>query len=179
MSYETIARRWARAIFEIGKETSQVARLDADLSAFAEAYEASEELAETLQNPLVPEASREAVVLEIATRMGLSDTAKSALRLLAQKHRLPALPAIARQLSRLADEDQNVVRAEVSSAGPLTADYLDKLAAQLAKATGKKVVVSHKQDKSLIGGVVTKIGDRVVDGSVRARLDGFRQSLLR
>ncbi len=178
MSYDSIARRWARAVFEIGKETNQVTRLEADISAFAEAYAGNAELSEVLGSPLVPEPAREAVLVEIAGKMGLSDTAKSTLRLLAQKRRLPAIPTIARQLSRLADEDQNILRAEVSSAGPLAPDYLDKLAAELAKATGKKVVVSHKQDKALIGGVVTKIGDRVIDGSVRARLDGFRESLL-
>jgi len=179
MSYESIARRWARAIFEIGKETGSVTRIEADLSAVADAYASNEELSSMLSNPLVPEGPREAVLVEIAGRLGVSDIAKNTLRLLVQKRRLQALPAIARQLSRLADEDQNVLRAEVTSAGPLGSDYLDKLAAELTKATGKKVVVTHKQDRSLIGGVVTKIGDRVIDGSVRARLDGFRESLLR
>jgi F-type H+-transporting ATPase subunit delta len=179
MSYDAIARRWARAIFEIGKETGSVKRLEADISAFAETYAESAELSGVLDNPLVPEAAREAIVVEIAGKLNVSDIAKNTLRLLARKRRLAALPDVARQLARLADEDQNVLRAEVTSAGPLPADYLDKLAQELTKATGKKVVVSHKQDKSLIGGVVTRIGDRVIDGSVRARLDGFRESLLR
>lgn len=179
MSYDSIARRWARAVFEIGKETGSVARLEGDLTAFAETYSGNEELRVVLGNPLVPEGQREAVLVEIAGRMGLSDAARSTLRLLARKRRLVALPDIARQLARLADEDQNVVRAEVQSAGPLADDYLAKLKAELERATGKKVVVSHRQDPALIGGVVTKIGDRVIDGSVRARLTGFRESLLR
>lgn len=179
MSYDAIGRRWARAVFEIGKEAGTVARLEADLSAFASTYSENEELAGVLDNPLVPETSREAVLVEIAGKMGLSDAAKSTLRLLARKRRLPALPDIARQLARLADEDQNVMRAEVTSAAPLSSAYLDKLRAALEKATGRKVVVTHTQDPSLIGGVVTKLGDRVVDGSVRARLTSFRESLLR
>ena len=69
--------------------------------------------------------------------MGLSDVAKNTLRLLARKRRLPALPDIARQLARLADEDQSIVRAEVTSAAPLSAAYLDKLRAELEKATGQ------------------------------------------
>ena len=179
MSYDAIARRWARAIFEIGKETSAVSRLETDISAFAQTYSGNEELRGVLDNPLIPDASREAVILDIAGKMALSDTAKSTLRLLAKKRRLVALPDIARQLGRLADEDQNIVRAEVQSAGPLSDDYLAKLRAELEKATGKKVVVTHQRDPALIGGVVTKIGDRVIDGSVRARLTGFRESLLR
>ncbi|MFT3766333.1 MAG: ATP synthase F1 subunit delta [Minicystis sp.] len=179
MSYDAIARRWARAIFELGKETNAVARLNDDIGAFASLYSSNEELAGVLDNPLVPEGAREGVIVEIAGKMGLSDTAKSTLRLLAQKRRVGALPLIARQLARLADEDQNVLRAEVSTAGPVTDEYLAKLRSELEKATGKKVSISHKVDKSLIGGVVTRIGDRVIDGSVKTRLRTFRETLLR
>jgi F-type H+-transporting ATPase subunit delta len=179
MSYDSIARRWATAIFEIGKEAGALARVDADIASFAALYAGNDELSTVLGNPLVAEPAREAIISDIAAKLGVSDVAQRTLRLLARKRRLVALPAIARQLARLVDDDQNVLRAEVTSAGPLGADYLDKLASELTKATGKKVVVSHKQDKALIGGVVTKIGDRVIDGSVRARLEGFRESLLR
>lgn len=179
MSYDAIARRWARAIFELGRETNSVSRLNADINSFAEIYAGHAELSSVLENPLVPEASREALLVEIAGRLGLSDLAKNTLRLLAQKRRVAALPLIARQLSRLADEDQNVLRAEVSTAGPVSDDYLAKLRAELEKATGKKVSISHKVDKSLIGGVVTRLGDRVIDGSVKTRLATFRESLLR
>src|SRR5580693_8459752 len=113
MSYDAIARRWARAVFEIGKEAGTVARLEADLSAFAQTYTQHEELRNVLDNPLVAEAAREAVIVEIADRMSLSDVAKSTHRLLSQKRRIGALPAIARRLSRLSDEDQGVLRAEV------------------------------------------------------------------
>ena len=179
MSYDAIARRWARAIFELGKETNAVARLTADVVSFAEVYASHDELSQTLENPLVLAEAREAVVVDVATKLGLSDTAKSALRLLAQKRRLGALPLIARQLSRLADEDQNIVRADVTTASPASDDYLAKLRAELEKATGKKVTITHKVDKSLIGGVVTRIGDRVIDGSVKTRLQSFRETLLR
>lgn len=179
MSYDAVARRWARAIFELGKELNAVARLSADMGAFAALYEGNAELSSVLTNPLVPEPAREAVIVDIATRMSLSDTAKATLRLLAKKRRLGAVPLIARQLSRLSDEDQNILRAEVTTAGPASDDYLNKLKAELEKATGKKVTISHKVDKSLIGGVVTRVGDRVIDGSVKTRLQNFRETLLR
>lgn len=179
MSYDAIARRWARAIFELGKETNAVARVNTDVNAFAELYAGHAELAGVLNNPLVPDAAREGVVVDLATKLNLSDTAKGALRLLAQKRRLAALPLIARQLQRLSDEDQSILRAEVTTAGPVGEDYLTKLRAELEKATGKKVTISHKVDKALIGGVVTRIGDRVIDGSVKTRLQNFRETLLR
>jgi F-type H+-transporting ATPase subunit delta len=178
MTYDVIARRWARAVFDIGKESGSVARLEADISAFAHLYAGNEELRTVLENPLVLEPEREAVVVAVAGRMGLSEAAVSTLRLLGRKRRLAAIPDVARQLARLADEDQGVLRAEVQSAAPLGADYLTRLGAALEKATGKKVVVTHRLDPALIGGVVARVGDRVIDGSVRARLGSFRESLL-
>lgn len=179
MSYESIARRYARAIFEIGQEAKNLPALTKELTSLADTYEGSEELRLVLGNPLVPEESQEAVVNEIATRLGCSETAKATARLLTRRRRLAALPEIARHLSRLADADQNIVRAEVTSAGSLGSAYLSKLQAELEKGTGKKVIVTHKEDKSLLLGIVVKIGDRVIDGSVRARLKSFREGLLR
>ena len=104
---------------------------------------------------------------------------QAARRLLARKRRLVICGDLARQLARLADLDDNVLRAEVTSAGTLSEAYLGRLKAELEKSTGKKIMLTQKQDPSLIGGVVTRIGDTVIDGSVRARLASFRESLLR
>jgi F-type H+-transporting ATPase subunit delta len=179
MSHENIARRWGRAVFELGKESNSLAALCRDMTSFAELYSGSPELSGVLENPLVPEPAREAIIRDVASRLNLSETATSTLRLLGKKRRIVALPEIARQLARLVDADAGLVRAEVTSAGPLTEAYLGRLKSELEKATGKTVVITQKQDKSLIGGVITRIGDQVIDGSVRARLDGFRESLLR
>lgn len=179
MSTEAIGRRWARAIFEIGKETGTLAALTREIGAFADLYGSNAELAEVLDNPLVPEPQREGVIVDIAGRLNLSETARSSLRLLAQKRRLRALPDVARQLARLADEEAGVIRAEVTSAADLSPSYLDRLRGELERATGKRVAITHRKDPSLIAGVVTKIGDQVIDGSVRARLAGFREALLR
>ncbi|HVY46849.1 MAG TPA: ATP synthase F1 subunit delta [Minicystis sp.] len=179
MSYEAVARRWAHALFELGKETSSLVDLNKDVRAFADVYASSAELRDALDNPLVPEPSREAILVDVAGRLGVGETAKNTLRLLAQKRRLAILPDLARQLARLTDEDANLVRATVTSAAPLSDAYKDRLRAALEKATGKKVTIAHEVDPTLVAGVVTKIGDRVIDGSLKARLQGFRESLLR
>ena len=179
MSHENIARRWGRAVFELGKESNTLAALSRDMTTFADLYASNDELSGVLENPLVPEPAREAILRDVAARLSLSETATSTLRLLAKKRRIVAIPEIARQVARLVDADSGVVRAEVTSAGPLTEAYLGRLKGELEKATGKTVVITHKQDTSLIGGVITRIGDQVIDGSVRARLAGFRESLLR
>jgi F-type H+-transporting ATPase subunit delta len=179
VSYEAIARRWALAVFDLAKETGQLPDVNRDLASFAQVYQESEELAAVLNNPLVPDASREAIVQDICQRLGVSTIATNALRLLVRKRRMAAVPEISRRLAKLADEDAHIVRAEVVSAGPLTEAYLDKLRAELERATGKKVLIEQRQDKSLIAGVVTKIGDKSIDGSARARLANFREALLR
>ncbi len=178
MSYESIARRYARAVFELGKETSSLADIAGAVQSFAAAYSSSPELQTVLGNPLVHDKEREAVMREIAERLAIKGLGLNTLQLLLQKRRMAAIPEIARQLGRLVDDDAGLLRAEVTSAGPLAETYLAKLRGELEKATGKKVKIEHRQDASLIGGVVTKIGDRVVDGSLRARLSSFRDALL-
>ncbi len=176
MSYDAIGRRYAQAIFELGKEEGALTALATTFNEFAETYEASLELRNVLDNPLVPEAQRSAILGEIAQRMAASNTAQRALRVIAARRRLKALPAIARHLGRLVDQDEKLVRVVVQSAGPLTEGYLAKLKAEVEKATGSKATVVHSIDPSLIAGVITKIGDRVIDGSARSRLRTLRST---
>ncbi|AUX49173.1 ATP synthase subunit delta [Sorangium cellulosum] len=179
MSHEAVARRYGRAIFEIGKETGTLSSLVREIQDASAMYEASEELRAVLDNPLIPEAPREELLRELSARAGFSEMTQNTLRLLARRRRLATLPAIARQLALLVDRDQNVARAVVTSAGPLSDGYLDRLRAELEKATGRRISITHKQDPSLIAGVVTQIEDQVIDGSLRTRLSSFRDNLLR
>jgi F-type H+-transporting ATPase subunit delta len=178
VSYDAIGRRYAQAIFEIGKEEGNALALADQIDDFAKSYDASDELKTVLENPLVPDSTREAIVVELATRVGAGASAQKALRVVTQRRRLRALPDIARHLRRLCDEDAKVVRAEVISAGPLGEAYLSRLKAELERATGQKVLLSHSVDAALIGGVITRIGDRVIDGSLRSRLATLREAAL-
>lgn len=177
MSYEAIARRYAQAVFELGKESGQLVPLSKQMTALAEVFAGSAELREVLTNPLVDDKAREAILTDIGFRLNAGDIAIRTLRLLAQNGRLPALPEMARVLTRLVDEDTKTLRATVTSAGPLTEGYLARLRAELANVTGQNVELTVRTDPSLIAGVVVQIGDRVIDGSVRAKLSRFRESL--
>jgi F-type H+-transporting ATPase subunit delta len=178
VSYENIARRYARAVFEIGKESGSLAAVNQEMSGFAEVFGESAELRSVLSNPLVPHPAREAIIKDLGERLKLGPTTVNTLRLLAQRNRMGALPEIAAQVARLVDLDGSVLRADVTSAAPLSEAYMKRLQGELEKATGRKVVLTVKQDPTLIAGVVTRIGDRVIDGSARARLSTFRESLL-
>jgi F-type H+-transporting ATPase subunit delta len=177
VSYETIGRRYARAIFEIGKETGSLDSLAREIGSFADTYAGSEELRDALDNPLVPDEQREAILVDIAKRLALGETAQRALRVLLQNRRLLALPDVSRQLAKLVDEDGKILRAHVTGAAALSDGYLARLKAELERSTGRRVVLTTSVDPSLIAGVVTRVGDKVIDGSVRARLSSFRDSI--
>ncbi len=178
MSESAVAERYAKAIFELGIEERQLDALSTQISSMADAYRASPQLATVLENPLVPQPERDAVLREVAARLGVSGLALNALRLLAQRKRLSVLPEIARMLVHLADQRNGVVRASVTSAAPLSPAYLSSLEQELASLTRQRVVIEHQQDPSLVGGLVTRIGDNTIDGSIKGRLAELERQLL-
>lgn len=173
-----VAERYARAIFELGVETNQQGPLTSQIQSFAAMYAESDELKSVLDNPLVDEPSREAVLKDLAKRLGLGELAVNALRLLAQRRRLHALPDIARRLGTLADDEAGVLRAIVTSAAPLPDSYFQKLVVELERASSRKIVIEKRQDPSLIAGVVTRIGDHTIDGSLKGSLAELERQLL-
>ncbi|HEY0467063.1 MAG TPA: ATP synthase F1 subunit delta, partial [Polyangiaceae bacterium] len=101
----------------------------------------------------------------------------NAIRMLAERTRLASLPEIARRLASLADEKAGVLRAVVTSAGPLPESFYERLMKELESATSRKVAIDRQQDPSLIAGVVTRIGDNTIDGSVKGRLAEIERQL--
>jgi F-type H+-transporting ATPase subunit delta len=178
MSFEAIAARYAQALFDIGVETGTLGRIADETQSFADTYAASDELRSVLDNPLVPEASRDALLLEVAARLGLGDIVKNTMRLLAQRHRLAVVPAMARTLVKMSDDQQGIVRASVTSAAAMDEAYAKRLQAELEKMMGKRVVLTRKVDTTLLAGVVTRVGDTVIDGSLRTRLNGLKSQLM-
>lgn len=177
MTHGAIAERYARAIFDLGLETGQLTQISEQIRRVAELYQSSPELRAALDNPVVAESKRDALVKDIAARLSLSQPAASAIRLLAVRRRLKALPEIARQLGKLADEKAGILRATVVSAQPLPESYYRELQAELEKATSRKIVLEKEQDPSLIAGVVARIGDNTVDGSIKGRLAALEREL--
>jgi F-type H+-transporting ATPase subunit delta len=178
MSVSIVARRYAQALLELGAEGETLDRLVEELSSVAQAWEASPELRNALENPLVAHAMKKAVMTELADQIGATATTRHALLLLVDRRRIQALPYVARFLRELADARKGIVRAEVTTATQLSDAYYERLQAQLEKMTGKKVVVDRRTDPALIAGVVTRIGDRILDGSLRTRLQSIKDSLM-
>ena len=173
-----VARRYAKALFEIGHESQNLSTLVDQVSTVAQAYEASEELQKALDNPLVAPEAKKAILTEVADRSGVAPMVKHTLLLLNDRRRLHALPAIAQLLREMSDAKQGVLRAEVTTAVELSAGYYAKLQAQLEKMTGRKVAIDKKLDPSILAGVIARIGDRVYDGSLRSRLTELGHALM-
>jgi F-type H+-transporting ATPase subunit delta len=173
-----VARRYAKALLELGGEQGNLDALVKEISAVAEAIEGSAELRNLIENPEIPRTARKAVLAEIAQRLGASVTTRNTLGLLADNGRLRILPALARELRREADERAGVLRAHVKSAQPLSDGYIGKLQAALETRFKRKVVVDREVDPTLLAGVVTRVGDTIIDGSLKARLDELRVQLL-
>ena len=178
MSLSLVARRYATALLELGNESGQLDPIVTDMSRAAEAYEASADFRNALENPLVAHAAKRAVVADLAQALGLGDVTKNTLSMLVDRRRMKTLPYIARTLRELSDAKKGMLRAEVTTATPLADAYYGRLQQQLERMTGKKVAIDRKVDPSIIAGVITRIGDRTFDGSVRSRLQSMKEALL-
>jgi F-type H+-transporting ATPase subunit delta len=173
-----VARRYAKALFELGVDAGTLPALVSEVQAIADAYAESSELRSALQNPLVAHAAKRAILSEIADLAKASTIVKNAILLIGDRRRMHALPAIAQLLHEMSDLREGVLRAEVTTATRLGDAYYARLQAQLEKMTGKRVVIDKKEDPSLVAGVVTRIGDTVIDGSLRTRLHEMTLALL-
>lgn len=178
MSLVVVAKRYAEALFEIGVETGTLPQVVEHTSAYAKACTDSADLRAVLHDPHVSERDREAILVEIGQRLGADQVVTDAMRLISRRKRMALLPAVARALSGMSDERAGLVRAHVVSARPLTEDFAARLQTELEKTCGKKVVLQREVDPSLIAGVVTRIGDTVIDGSVRTQLINLTSRLL-
>jgi F-type H+-transporting ATPase subunit delta len=175
---ETVAERYAQAIFELGVETGGVTALIEDFRRLAELYDGSAELRKIMNNPLVPEADRLATVNELSDRLGLTDLAKNAAGLLTRRKRMYAVSGIAKELDRLSDRRAGIVRATVVSAEPLTDWFAEKLTEELKNMTGRRIVLDRRHDPELLAGLIIRIGDQVIDGSARTKLAELSAHLL-
>lgn len=174
-----IARRYAKALLLIGKEDGQAEKYREELGGFAGLMEKEKALEQAICNPLYDAAGRKAVLKNVVERLEVSGVVGSFLMLLFDKGRIGFVRDIDDFYQKLADEFKGVVRAGLLSATELTEETVEKIRAALSKKTGKAVSLEVKQEPALIGGIVTRIGDLVLDGSIRTQLLNMRESFKR
>jgi F-type H+-transporting ATPase subunit delta len=173
----SLARRYAKALFELGTAHKNLDKLGADVKTLAAAMKESSELTGLLSSPAIRRAERRKVVDALLVRIGAAPLAKNFCELLLDHERFSALPAISRELDAMIEAAAGRVRAEVTSAKPLDPAQLSQITAALEKLSGKTVTVAKHEDPELLGGVVAKVGDVVYDGSLRTQLSQLRDQL--
>ncbi len=175
MAKEAI-RGYAQALFSVAQAEDALADVQDELFRFARALEQEGRLRESLTDPGLPVDRKKAVVRDVLGERASTHTA-SILSFLLEQGKARELTAIVDELVALAAEQRDAAVAEVRTAVPLDEGQRERVAAALERATGKKVELKEVVDPSVLGGVVARVGDQVIDGSIRRRLELARDQL--
>jgi len=178
MSANVLAKRYANALLQLADDAGVVERVSKDVTDIAAAWSASDAMRQVFANPKFSIEVRRSVVRDLATAAGAHKLVLDTMLLLTDRQRIRYLPEIAAAFAQLAEARTGTIRAEVISASELPASYGEEVKKALEAVTGKRVLVVRRTDPSLIGGVVTRVGDRVFDGSIRNRLAELKNELL-
>ena len=174
------ANRYARALFDVAlEEQADLAKIDADLEVLAEVTHTQHDLLQQATRHGIPDAARQGVVGAIADKLDAAAPLRKLLLMLAESQKLGLVPDLSIAYRARLHAHQNIERATVTSAAPLSPEQTKALADSLSKVTGKNIELSVTVDPSLMGGVVATIGSTVFDGSVRTQLSRMREELVK
>ncbi|MEN8140887.1 MAG: ATP synthase F1 subunit delta [Thermodesulfobacteriota bacterium] len=177
MKNALLAKRYAKALFAVGTEADSLDAFATTLDGFASLVGDNPELADALSNPLYPADAREAVMAEIVKAAGVEGMMANFLNLVAQKRRADTLGDIAETFQIMVDEANNTCQGVVISASELDETLTGEVQQTLEKITGKRVAITTEVDESIIGGIIAKVGDLVLDGSIKTQLDELKESI--
>jgi F-type H+-transporting ATPase subunit delta len=173
-----VPRRYARALAEVAAGSGELERVQQDLAAVTSVLAAQRDLARLLRNPSVPREAAAQALDRVAQTMGLAALTRRFLGIVVRAGRLEALEAILRVYATLADERRGRLQAEVTTAAELPAAQLAQLRERLSAVRGRHVYLEVRRDPALLGGMVTRIGSEVYDGSLRTQLARLREALV-
>ncbi|MGB2202506.1 MAG: F0F1 ATP synthase subunit delta [Pseudooceanicola atlanticus] len=172
-----IAARYAKAIFEIARENNDLASLESGVDDLGTALADSADLRDLTTSPVYSRDAQGRAIAAVADKMGLPQVLKNSLGLMAQKRRLFVLPQLVAQLREQIAEHKGEVTADVTSAKALTKTQEAKLAKVLSTQVGKDVKLNTAVDESLIGGLVVKVGSKMIDTSVKSKLASLQNAM--
>ena len=175
MSTAPVARVYALALFDAARDAGTVERVGRELGDFVAALAASAPLRNVLFNPQLAAAAKQRVVAEL-TR-DADRLLQNALQVVLEKGRAKVLPQIAEQFAAHAAREEGVVSVAVTSAVELSEAQTAELAAQVERAFGRRVDLEHRIDPGIVGGLVLRVGDTIVDASVKARIRQLQRRL--
>lgn len=179
MSIQTVARRYANALADVVTKNGETEIVRTELNQFQQLMTESPQLAEVFRNPSVPYEQKSRVLETLIGRTKPVKTTANLLRVLLRNARLADIAAVYERFAAVLEERAGMVTAEVTTAQNLSAEQQAALQTRLQAVTGKKVNLNFKIDPEIIGGVVTRIGSTVYDGSVKNQLEQLREKMIR
>jgi F-type H+-transporting ATPase subunit delta len=172
-----VALRYASAMFELAREGNVVDAVSGDLGRFDQMVRGSEDLQRLIRNPIFTAEEQSAAVGALLDKAGILGLAGNFIRLVAAKRRLFALPDMIRAYQDLVSDAKGIVRAQVTLAEAPSDKVLNEIKAALRDVAKADVSVDVRIDPSLIGGLIVKMGSRMVDASVRTKLNSIRLAM--
>ncbi len=177
MSVQAVARRYATALADVVVARGEARPVQEELSAWEQMMQSNAQLLEVFSNPTIPYEQKRKVLSTLIERTRVRQTTANYLNVLLQNQRLSELAEVNRRFAQILDERSGVVSAEVTTARPVPEASKDALRAQLSEMTGRDVRLSFNTDEELIGGLVTRIGSTIYDGSLRTQLEQVKERL--
>lgn len=178
MSAHNVARRYANALLMLSVDAGEVEKVREQVAALGQLMRTSAEFRIVMESPVIDLAQRHGVIRAVATSIGLRDSVRNFLLLLADRKRLSVLPQIADVFDDLADEHLGIVRARVETPIKLNPVQEQTLRGLLEKRFGRKVRLEQQLDERILGGFRVAVGSTVIDATVDARLTRLRDTIL-
>ena len=172
-----IAGRYATAVFELSQDAGQIDALENDVDQLEAALRDSDDLRDLISNPIYTRDEQERAIGALAEKMGLTETLRNVLKLMARKRRLFVLPHFLNALQDRIAAHKGEVTAEVASATELTDEQQERLKRTLSDKVGSEVKLKTTVDESLIGGMIVKVGSRMIDTSIASRLAAMQNTM--
>ncbi|WP_428543564.1 F0F1 ATP synthase subunit delta [Profundibacter sp.] len=172
-----IAARYATALFDLAKDGKKLKAIEGDVNSLDAALAESDDLKALINSPIYTREEQGNAIMAIATKMKLSPIVKNTLGLMAGNRRLFVLPQLVESLRKLIADEKGEITAEVVSAKKLTKAQSDKLAKTLKASVGKDVIINPSVDETLIGGLIVKVGSKMIDTSIKSKLGNLQNAM--
>jgi len=173
----SMAGRYAAALFDLAKEERQLSRIEADLKSFQAMLDESADLRRLIRSPVIAAEDQAKALAAILAKVGVSPLTANFFKLIARNRRLFGAADMMRDFRALLARDRGEVSADVATAHLLTAEQLNALKDALRVQIGKDVQVNTRVDPALLGGLVVKVGSKMIDSSLRTKLNNLKVAM--
>jgi F-type H+-transporting ATPase subunit delta len=173
----SMAGRYAAALFELAKEQKQLEQVERDVAAFQSLLQISPDLARLVRSPVIAAEAQGRALDAILSRIGISGFTGNFMKLITRNRRLFAVDDMLKAFQGLLARERGEVSADVASAHPLSAEQLKLLSDNLKASIGKNVQIRTRVDPNLLGGLIVKVGSRMIDSSLRTKLNNLKVAM--